>query len=112
MKTIQDIDTMIQEYVTTGNPEAEFARVTLEFFPGCTLDVTRDWENEDGVGFHIELEFCGISESDTHYPNASNGEKIITLNDDLGFIAKELFEKIKDMGSYATRNHIKSILCL
>ena len=110
MKTIQDIENMIQGYVTAGNPEAEFARVTLEFFPGFTLDVTRDCDSEDG--FYIELEFFGISESDTHYPNASNCENIITLNDDLGFLAKELFEKIKDLGADTTRNQIKSILCL
>lgn len=117
MKTIQELELAMQEYVKAGNPEAPWsdpwerhcALNYAEPFPGLRLEVYRDWDTEDQ--FILSLTFAGVSVSDKAAPEIyGDGES--SLSNDLEILSGQLREKIEEIGADRVRDGIKGILSI
>lgn len=103
MKSIQEIEAMMLEYVTVGNPEAKSE--TIELFPGLSIEFDNEVDSDDPFAFLVLLTFAGFSAHTVYNPSVG-----VSLSQELTELAVFLREKIENGAAKCVRDKIKGIL--
>lgn len=105
MKTIQQIEAMMQEYGNAGNPEAEWKPETIEFFHGLSVVCDREWDVDYPFAFRIRFTFAGVSSSAVYHLGVG-----MSLCEELNYLAIHVREAIEKRAAKCVRDEIKGIL--
>ena len=105
MKSIQEIEAMMLEYVTVGNPEAKWKTETIEFLPGLSIKFDNERDPDYPFAFHVCLTFAGASANTVYHLGVGS-----SLLEELHYLSICLCEEIEKRGKKYVRDEIKQIL--
>ena len=105
MKTIQEIETMMLEYVSAGNPEADWKLETIEYFPGLSIEIDHAGDTNYPFAFYICLTFSGVSVNTIYHLGSG-----VSLCSEIQSLTVQFCEEIEEGGAKRVRDEIKGVL--
>lgn len=103
MKAIQEIEALMLDHLTKGDPEAYWKPETINF-PGVSIAFEHGGDSNYPFIFQIFLTFSGIS-LHTHYHLGTG----VTLCEEVKSLCVTLCEKIEERGAKRVREEFKGV---